>query len=358
MGSDRPLEVGDGLRLGAGQRRRRRSAAAQPGSSGLQRASRSFADLGLGQAAAHEPGQTGGAVTPGQGGGRESTRASSDQLGQRLRLTGAEGSARRSLAGRERRGGDLALGQGPHPALESRTGRGAQQRPVQGEVARRRQAAQATQQAGPSLGGGQVSGGSWPGLQLVQEVAIHAVRGGDRGHAAAVALLGHHERCPLRHELQPLQESGRQHRPHDQRRRGEVVVRDPARQVERQRREQRTVSADAIRDRLGRDPGRGLGRTKDHPERLPPTELDEDGLAILEVGQVRWDRVGVRTRAAGASRVDRDLDESPVLPAEQRGGTIRRARDPLPRLRLEAQRHRALPRPGRAGLRAAGARPR
>ena len=103
---------------------------------------------------------------------------------------------------------------------------------------------------------------------------------------------------------------GRQHRPQDESRRGQVVDRDPAGQAEAERRQQRTVGPDAFDDRLGQHAGRDrLGLAEDDPERLAPTELHQHRLAELEVGKAVGDqvRVGPRTRRAG--RVDRDLDE-------------------------------------------------
>ena len=89
----------------------------------------------------------------------------------------------------------------------------------------------------------------------------------------------------------------------------------------------------------------GLSRARRRPpvggpridaERLSPPELDQHGLAVLEVGERGRDGVRVRPRAAGAGRVDGDLDEAAAAVA--RSPTPR----PRPALGLEPEGHAGL----------------
>ena len=87
---------------------------------------------------------------------------------------------------------------------------------------------------------------------------------------------------------------------------------DPAREPQRERRQQRPVGPDAVDDRLGRHV-REPGRLRDHdPERLPPAELDEHGLTELEIGQGGGHQVGVGPVPSPSGGIDRDLDGSPA----------------------------------------------
>ena len=88
---------------------------------------------------------------------------------------------------------------------------------------------------------------------------------------------------------------------------------DPAREAQRERRQQRAVGPDAVDDRLRRRrPGSPDASAEHDPQRLPPPELDEDRLAGLEVGERGRDQVGVGPVPAAPGRVDRDLDGSPA----------------------------------------------
>ena len=95
---------------------------------------------------------------------------------------------------------------------------------------------------------------------------------------------------------------------------------DPARQPERQERQERTVGPDPVGDRLGRDRRRQLGLGEDDAEGLPAPELDEDRLAGDEVCQGVRDEIGERPIAASAGRIDGHLDRAqprraiPALP--------------------------------------------
>ena len=99
--------------------------------------------------------------------------------------------------------------------------------------------------------------------------------------------------------------------------------RDLAGKRQGQPREQRAVGSHPGDDRLepGRvrrdrpavqpEPGLGdgvAGLGQHDPQRLTPSELDEDRLARLEVGQGIGDKVGVRPVAAASRRVHGDLD--------------------------------------------------
>ena len=118
--------------------------------------------------------------------------------------------------------------------------------------------------------------------------------------------------CPLGNQLEPLEQPGRQHRPQHESRRRDVVLGDPAREPERKRWQQRPVGPDTVDDRLGRYIGEP-SRLRDHdPESLPPAELDEHGLAKLEIGQGGGHEVGVGPVPSPSGGIDRDLDGSPA----------------------------------------------
>jgi len=117
-------------------------------------------------------------------------------------------------------------------------------------------------------------------------------------------------RRKLRDELQPLEQSRREHRPERDRRWGEVVLGDPGGEAHAQLGQERPVGADAVHDRLRLDAGDHFARAKHDPERLSPAELDEHGLAGSEVRQVLRDAVGEGSLARGPGRVDRDCHEA------------------------------------------------
>jgi hypothetical protein len=88
------------------------------------------------------------------------------------------------------------------------------------------------------------------------------------------------------------------------------VRRDPPGQPQGQRREDGAVGPDPIEDRLRIDVGRAGRLRDDDPERLPPSELDEDRLAQLEVQHRIGHPVRVRAVAAPSRDVDGDLHET------------------------------------------------
>ena len=110
-----------------------------------------------------------------------------------------------------------------------------------------------------------------------------------------------------RDQGQTLEEARREHRPQHDRRRGKVVLREPRREAQAERRQQRPVGTDPREQRLGRH-GRLGGRSQHDAKGLPAAELDDDGLPRLEAGQGRRDRVRVGPIPRGR-RFDRDLHE-------------------------------------------------
>ena len=241
-----------------------------------------------------------------------------------------------------RRGLATLAGQADH-AFVARSGSGAQQGPLERDGAGGRQHPESPQQAGAAIGRGQVPDRARPAIELLEQVGVDrvarvvGVRRGAAGHRDRV-------RGPLRHELQPLEQPGWQHRPDDQRRRGEVVRRDLPRQREAQGWQQRTVCPNPVEDRPRLDRGRRRSRAQHDPERLPPPELHEDGLPDLQVGQLRRHEVRVGL-GAGAGRVDRDLDQ-PGGRGDRGAGVV------------QPEGHRPSLTTGRGGSGAGGARPR
>jgi hypothetical protein len=141
---------------------------------------------------------------------------------------------------------------------------------------------------------------------LGQQVRIGHISG--RGHVRQSGV-----RRALGHELEALQEPGWEHRPQDQRGRGQVVIGDPSGEGDGQRRQERTVGPDPVHDRLGGHAGQRVGRRglgDDDTERLPSAELDEDRFPDLEISQCLGDEIGVGPIAAAPSRVHRDLDRA------------------------------------------------
>ena len=127
-------------------------------------------------------------------------------------------------------------------------------------------------------------------------------------------------------QLETLEKPGRQHRSQDEGRRRQVAIRDPACQPETERRQERTVRSHAIDDRLGRA-GRETARLGQHDaQRLAPAELDQHGLAELEIAQPLRHEVGVGPVAARG--IDRHLDR-PTRAGLRRLGGLRLAPERL-----------------------------
>ena len=239
-------------------------------------------------------------ATPGPAGSAASSSASA------AAWRGPSGRPRRPLARRQaRRPASRPSGVSADPALVARPGAGASS--VQSSVTRPRvgEGAEPPDQRRPALGGDEVADRPRAALELVEQVAVGRRRGSAAGAAGG----------PLGEELEPLEQARRQHRPDDERRRGEVVVGDPAGEREGERRQQRPVGADPAGDRLRRRSRRRRRVAEDDAERLAPPELDEDRLAGLEVGELGRHDVGVAPRAAAAGGVDRDLDDAAASPS-------------------------------------------
>ena len=99
---------------------------------------------------------------------------------------------------------------------------------------------------------------------------------------------------------------------------------DPTCEREGQWRQERAVGPDSVADRSDL-PGSGevRGRTEDHTERLAPSESDQDGLAVLEIGEPVRHRVGVRPSTSGPRGVDGHLDKPDPASPNGRGRPAR-----------------------------------
>ena len=278
--------------------------AARSGRSRGQRPARPFPHPGLGEAAPDERREGRRPVPSGHVRGRRPLRRGAGSPASSSRAATWRGpsgrpagrspaaSAPRRPPGRRAGAGPSARSAGPAPAPSS----------VQSRVTRPRDARPRSRRSRPARPSGAAR-------SRAGRAPPPAGRGGRRRRRRGRPSVGRRRR-PLGDELQPLEQARRQHRPDHQRRRREVVLGDPARQRERQRRQERPVGPDSIDDRLGRRRRRRLRRAAQHdPECLPPAELDEHGLAILEIRQGVRDGVGEGPRAAGPGRVDRHLDQ-------------------------------------------------
>ncbi len=222
-------------------------------------------------------------------------------------------------------------------AQEPRACAGVEQCPVEVHEPRACQAAEAAQEARPPLGAGEAPNGLRAGIELLQEREVGRRRrlrrccGPERPRRQGV--IG----PPLRHELEALQEAGREHRPQDERGWGDVGLGNRRGEVHGERRQQRAVGTHPVRDGLDLDARRGLPGTEDDAEGLAPAEVHEHRLATLEGLQGRGDVVGERVVAGGAGSVDGHRHVSPGvrpnlagtrgrLPAGARGRPLADAR--------------------------------
>ena len=240
------------------------------------------------------------------------------ELRQHVQLARTQATAGRDATGRHGGRDRTPVRRQADPALEPGAGPGPDQRPFEAEPAVPGECPEAAQEARPPVRAGQVADGSLAALELRQQVDVSRIDRASRSWIRPGRQLGD--------EFQSLQEPGREHRPEHECRRRKVVAGDPAGQRQRQLWQERTIGPHAVDDRLGRHAWELGGLRHDDPERLAPPELDEDGLADHEVGQLRRDEVGVRPVAAPARRVDRDLDRArrradrrPDLVAEDQG---------------------------------------
>ena len=235
------------------------------------------------------------------------------ELGQDRALSLAQRATIDRLSGRQGIGGGPSRPGEPNPALIPWAARGAEQGPIEGRQALIGERAHPSKQPRTTLRRDEVADRSGPMLQLVQQVAV---RRREPGRWLA--------RGPFGDELEALEQARREHRPDDERRRGEVVIRDPDGEPEGQRRQQRPVGPNPRGDRLRLDPIRALGFAQDDAQRLPPAELDEDRLARRQVGELRRHEVRVGPAAAAAGGVDRDGDVTRDLTRRRRPDVERR----------------------------------
>ena len=246
-GPDRGDDLPDGLRLGGQKIARRGTAAAQSDGSGGQRPARPLADIGVGEPSTDEPRDRRVAVPAGEVRRRLLPGGRDGELPERCDLARSERPPRGGLAVRQRCRGVATRGREADPALIARARAGAAQRPLEADPAGGGHRPQAAQQARPAVGTGQVADGARAALELRQQVRIGRVVRHPRRRT------GMGPRRELGDQVEPLEESRRQHRPEDEGRRGEIVAGDPACQPEGQERQERTVGPDPVGDRLGRD---------------------------------------------------------------------------------------------------------
>ncbi len=186
------------------------------------------------------------------------------------------------------------------PAFEARPGRCGEQRPVEADDAACRESAKPPDEGRPPVGRDEVAHGLRAAAQLVDHVTFLRL----------ARFFG--ARGQLGDELEPFEDPGRQHRPQDDRGRGEIGRRDPAGEGQRQRRQQRPIRPDPVEDGF-RGQARHDGRLgEDHGQGLPAAVLHEDRLARDHVGQPIREMVGVGPVAAATGRVDRHFDEAPA----------------------------------------------
>ena len=295
------LDARDGVGLGRAQVAVRRAATAASDGSSRERPPRALADLRdretapdhARHGAAPEPGRQ---VRTGQLAGGLGRQRLEDRL-----LLRAQPPLAHLLPGRKTSCGSAAgLGQGD-PSFIARSGARAEQRPLEGNMSRRRERLQSAKRPSPAIGSREVTHRPRPLLELPEQVGIDDIE-----HGRGRSRLPH--RGELGHELQPFEQAGRKHRPDDEGRRRKIVPSDLPGERETQRRKQRAVSADAVDDRPRRDTGGRRRIGEDDPEGLAAAELDEHRLADDEVGKRRRNHVG-ECRPTGARRIHRDLDE-------------------------------------------------
>jgi hypothetical protein len=241
-------------------------------------------------------------VPPAQVRGRQLAAGGGPQLAEGIELARSQRPAAGALPDGQGRERVTARRADPDPALVARAGARAEQGPLEADPAGRFERAESSQEPRPAVGRGQVADRSWTALELLEQVGVGRIGRLGRGIPAAGRQLGD--------EPETFEQPGRQHRAEHEGRWREVVASDPARQPERQWRQERAVGPDPGDDRLGRDVRTRRGLAQDDPERLPPAELDQHGLADLEVAERSRDEIRVRPVAAASRRVDRDLDRS------------------------------------------------
>jgi hypothetical protein len=266
----------------------RTAATATDGSRG-ERKARTLADVAVGEAAANEACDGRRAVARGKVCRAQTFRRGATELIQGRNLPRTQPAAVGLGAGR----GD--------PPLVARAGAGRGKRPVEGHEPLRLEATKTPHQAGATFRRAEVPDGPGAGGELVEQVRVGGRQAG-RGRVGVRPALGH--------ELEALEHLRREHRPDDERGRGEVVVGDPARERERQGRQQWAVGADAIDDRARLDARLRTAHAEHDAERLAPAVRDEDGFAWLDRLERGWNGVRPAPGAAPTDGVDGDLDEA------------------------------------------------
>ena len=279
---------GQRLRLRRGQKRTFGASATPAGPTPCQRPARSFPHVRRHQPAPRQARGGPGAVALGHLSRRQPERA---RRFCRRKLLEQGPLARPQPRDLGPGGHSSALRCERQPALESRPDRGSQ-RPLQAHDAARCHGPQPPQRGRPTVDTLQVAGRARPVGQSLDDGSLFAI---DRRAAERLSRRSSRVRWrPLGHQLQPLEHAGRQHRAQSRGRRSQVLLGYPAGKVECQAWQQRAVGAHPRQDRLGVDGQRPAGRSEHHAEGLAAApELDQDGLAILQIAEPVRHRVGV-----------------------------------------------------------------
>ena len=243
---ERRADRGDGRRLRLGQRRGQGSSAPDAGRTSAERATWSLADVDRGQSTPDEAGQRRRPVAARQRSRAQPGLGPGHELVEQVTLAGTERPSRMSLAHVEGRDDRTSIVRSVRPALIAWSTGGREQGPVEVDQTTCGEVAQPSGEADPALRRRKVADCQRPCPELVEESPIGVVDRGRalvRGRGAIGPQLGD--------ELEPFEDPRREHRPKHDRRWREIRLGDPSGEGEGQRREQRTVGADPIGDRLG-----------------------------------------------------------------------------------------------------------
>ena len=226
-------------------------------------------------------------------------------------------------------------------ALVARPRAGRGERPFEVDPAVALQRPQPPKEGCPAVWRGQVPDGPGTSGDREEQVGRRGITAGLRGFEPGCGRRrGRIERRG--HQLELLEEPGREHRPDGERRRGQVVRRDLAGERQRERRQERPVGAHPRPQRPGRDAIGRRGVAQDDPHGPPAAPFHEDRFAGGHVGERIRDEVGPRSAPRNAGRVYRHLhvacgwrrlDPDEAIAADRRG-------------RRPALRHRPRRRPG------------
>ncbi len=294
---------------------------APAGTPSLQRPARTFAKLGGDEAAADKVRGGPGAVALSRFRSGEARLAGTGEIGQECPLPNSKPAGGAPGPGTDRRHG-RRHGRGPHglarrhglarchvharrhrrhraslvrqsePAFVAWAGARRGQGPLEPEQTPRRHRPQAPQGRGAAVVAFEVRDRQRPRREPLAD--RHLGSADWLGSKPALFAFGQ----PLGNQVQPLEHPGWQHRSEHGSRRREVLGRDPAREFQRQARQQWTIGPDAGEDRFRGE--RGVGRrdrTQDDAKGLPGSaEFDQHGLAVLYTGQSLGYRIGVGPR--------------------------------------------------------------